>query len=46
MGVGLVLLANSTTSNKVVNEDREAWPPEIMFNDSLSAESSKVAQEG
>ena len=26
-----VLLANGASSNKVVNEHREAWPPEVAF---------------
>ena len=44
--MGLVLLANGTSSNKVVNEHRKSWPPEVVFNNSFSSETAKVTQEG
>ena len=43
---GLVLLANSTTSDKVINEHEKSRPPEVAFHNGLSSETSKVAQEG
>ena len=42
MCAGLVLLANSATSDKVVNEYGEAQPPEVALYNSLSAEASKM----
>ena len=42
MSVGFVLLADGTAGNKVVNENRESWPPEVTLNNSLSAEAFKV----
>ena len=36
----LVLLANGTTGDKVVDEDRESWPPKVAFDDGLGAEPS------
>ena len=46
MCVGLVLLANSAASNKIIDKDREARPPEVVFHDSLSMESPEVTREG
>ena len=43
MSINLVLLANSTTSNKMLNKGGQAWPSEITFKDRLSAEDSHVA---
>ena len=42
MCAGLVLLANGTTSNEVVDKDREAGPPEVVFDNSFSAETAEV----
>ena len=44
--MGFVLLTNDATSNKVVNEYRKSWPPEVMFNNSLGAKASEVTREG
>ena len=46
MCTGLVLLADGTAGNKVVDEHRKPWPPKIAFNNSLGAKASEVAQEG
>ena len=46
MSVSLVLLTDSTASNKVVDEDRETRPPEVTFHDGLSTEMSEVTREG
>ena len=43
MSVNFVLLANSTTSNKMLDKGGQAWPPEVMFKDGLGAEDSHVA---
>ena len=46
MCTGSVLLANGAARNKVVNEHRKSRPPEVMFNDRLGMEPSKVTREG
>ena len=43
---GFVLLANGTAHNKVVNKHGKSRQPEVVFNDRLGTESSKVTQEG
>ena len=40
--VGLVLLANGATSDKVLYEGGETWPPEIPFQDCLGTEDPHV----
>ena len=40
MGTGFVLLANSATSDKVVDKDGEARPLEVTLHDSFSVEPS------
>ena len=42
MSTGLVLLENSASSDKVVDKDGKARPPEVALHDSLSTELSKV----
>ena len=46
MGVNLVLLANSTTCNEMLDKSGKAQPPEVVFNDRLGAEDSHVPREG
>ena len=46
MSVDLVLLANSTTCNKMLDKGGQAWPPEVMFKDRFGAEDSHVARKG
>ena len=46
MSVNFVLLANSTTSNEMLDKGGKAWPPEVVFQDRFSAEDFHVAQEG
>ena len=46
MSVNLVLLANSTSHDKMFDKGGQAWPPEIVFKDRLGVEDSHVAQEG
>ena len=46
MSVDLVLLANSTTCNKMLDKGGKARPPEIAFKDRFSAEDPHVAQKG
>ena len=43
MSVNFVLLANSATSNKMLDKGGQARPPEITFKDRLGAEDSHVA---
>ena len=42
----LILLANSTAGNEVVDEDGKSRPPKVTFNYSLGAKTSKMAREG
>ena len=42
----LVLLANGTTGDEVIDEYRKSWPPKIVFNNGFGAKTSKVAREG
>ena len=44
MCVNFVLLANSATSNEIINKHGEAWPPEVAFYNSLCAELSKMTR--
>ena len=46
MSTGLVLLANGTASNKVVNEYGKTQPPKVTLNNSLSSETYEVTREG
>ena len=46
MCASLILLANGTAGNKVVDEDGKSRPPKVMFNYSLGAKTSKMAREG
>ena len=46
MHAGFVLLTNSTASDKVIDKDREARPPEVALHNSLGAEMAKVTREG
>ena len=46
MSVNLVLLANSTTSNKMLDKGGQAQPPEIALKDRLGMEYSHVARKG
>ena len=43
--VGLVLLANGATSDKVLHEGGETRPPEIPFQDCLGAEDTHVTRQ-
>ena len=42
----LILLANCTAGNEVVNEDGKSRPPKVTLNDSFGAKTSKMAREG
>ena len=42
MYVNLVLLANCTTCDKVFDKGGQAWPPEVVFKDSLGMEDTHV----
>ena len=42
MSASFVLLTDGAASNKIVDEDREARPPEVTFHDGLSMEMSEV----
>ena len=46
MCASLVLLANGTASNKVIDEHRESQPTKITFNNGLGVKMSEVAREG
>ena len=46
MCADLVLLANRASSDKVFDIYGESRPPEVPFNNCLSAEASKVTEEG
>ena len=46
MCTNFVLLADGTTSDKVIDENRKSQPPKIMFDNGFGAKSSEVAQEG
>ena len=46
MSMDLVLLANGTASDKVVNKHRESRPPEVTFNNSFGVKTSEVTREG
>ena len=46
MCTGLVLLTNGAASNEVVDKHGKSRPPEVMFNNGLGMETSKVAREG
>ena len=46
MCASLILLANGTAGNKVVDEDGKSRPPKVTFNYSLGAKMSKMAREG
>ena len=43
MSVNLVLLADSTTCNKMLDKGRETRPPEVTLKDRLSVEDPHVA---
>ena len=45
MSVNFVLLANSTTCDKMLDEGGQARPPEVTFKDGLGAEDSHVSRE-
>ena len=45
MCADFVLLADSATGDKVIDEDGKPWPPEVAFDDSFGAESSEMAQD-
>ena len=46
MSIDLVLLANSTIRNEILDKNGKAWPPEIMFKDRFGVEDPHVAQKG
>ena len=46
MSTSLVLLANGTAGNKVVDKHRKSRPPKVTFNNSLSAKAAKVTRDG
>ena len=46
MCASFVLLANSATSDKVVDKYGKPRPPKIAFNNGLGTETSEVAREG
>ena len=46
MSVNFVLLANSTSRNKMLDKGGQARPPEVAFEDRLGVEDSHVAQKG
>ena len=43
--VGLVLLANGATSDKVLYEGGETWPPKILFQECLGMEDTHVTRQ-
>ena len=43
--IGLVLLADGTTSDKMFDKGGEAWPPEIPFQNSLGAKDTHVTRQ-
>ena len=45
VSVGLALLADGTTSNEVLYEGGEAWPPEITFQNCFGAKYTHVASQ-
>ena len=46
MSVDLVLLANSTTHDEMLDKGGKAQPPEIMFKDRLGVKDPHVARKG
>ena len=44
--IDFVLLADRTASNKVFHKGREAWPPEILFQDCLGMKDTHMTQQG
>ena len=46
ISVDLVLLANSTTCNEMLDNSGKAQPPEVALNDRLGVEDSHVPREG
>ena len=46
MSASLVLLANGTASNEVVDKHGEARPPKVPFNNGLGAKTPEVARKG
>ena len=44
VGVYLVLLAYSTSSDKVVDEGRESWPPEVTFHEGFGTKSAGMSE--
>ena len=46
MSVNLVLLANSTTCNEMLDRGREARPPEVTLKDRLSVEDPMWPERG
>ena len=45
VSIGLVLLANGTTSNEVFHKGGEAWPPEIPFQNRLGAKDTHMTRQ-
>ena len=46
MCANLVLLADGTACDEIINEYRKSRPPEITFNNGFGAKTSEVAREG
>ena len=44
MCADFILLANSATSNEVIDKDGKPRPPEVTLNNSLGAEPSEMAR--
>ena len=42
MHIGLVLLTDGTTSDKVFDKGREAWPPEVPFQNRFGAKDTHM----
>ena len=46
VSTSLVLLANSTAGNKVVDKHRKSRPPKVAFDNCFSAKAAKVTRDG
>ena len=46
MCANLVLLADGTACDEIINEYRKSWPPKITFNNGFGAKTSEMAREG
>ena len=46
VSVDLVLLANYTTCNEMLDKGGKTWPPEVLLKDRLGVENTHVTQEG